>query len=225
MNDENEHVRRLTSEGSRPLLPWGQKLQRFVDNPELTWPILEKLKSDPSQYVRKSVANHINDISKNHPEWVIKKLLEWKKSSNHTPEIDWIIKHASRTLIKKGYTKAFSLHGVSPTKIKLVSQKIGKSKINLGETLEVEIELLNQSNKKSLIIIDHEVHFLKSNGKHGVKVFKGKKVKIIPGLKTKFKLSIPMKKVTTRKYYPGVQFWNIKINGSSEKPLPFTLLT
>ncbi|RPJ69310.1 MAG: DNA alkylation repair protein, partial [Alphaproteobacteria bacterium] len=88
--DENEHVRRWASEGSRPLLPWGEKLHSFVENPLAAWDILEKLKNDPSMYVRKSVANHINDHSKNHPELVIEKLLCWHHDKNKTAEITWV---------------------------------------------------------------------------------------------------------------------------------------
>ncbi|MGE3758021.1 MAG: DNA alkylation repair protein, partial [Pseudobdellovibrionaceae bacterium] len=99
--DANEHVRRLASEGSRPLLPWGQKLYAIVEDPEKTWPILEKLKNDSSLYVRKSVANHLNDHSKNHGDWVIEKLNSWKSSKKIESEIDWIIRHATRTLVKK----------------------------------------------------------------------------------------------------------------------------
>ena len=222
-SDESEHVRRLVSEGSRPLLPWGQKLHSFVENPELTWSLLEKLKNDPSEYVRKSVANHINDHSKNHPDYVIDKLLKWHFSKSITPELTWVIKHASRSLIKKGYKKAFILHGVEDSKIKVIDQKIINKKIKLGESLNVLVSLKNLSKKSAAIILDHEIHFLKSNNKHSVKVFKGRKISLNSGEIIHVKMSIPIKFVTTRVYYPGEQFWNIKINGIGQIPQSFSL--
>lgn len=224
MNDENEHVRRWVSEGSRPLLPWGMKLHEFVIDPDLTWVFLEKLKNDPSEYVRKSVANHINDHSKNHPDYVVQKLLDWHHSKSKTDEMTWVIKHASRSLIKKGHKKAFLLHGVKASKIKVSSESILTKKIKVGESLKISVSLVNESNQKAEIILDHEIHLLRANGKHNVKVFKGKKLSLEAKEKKKIELSIPFKEVTTRAYYPGKHFWNVKINGVSEKKIPFQLL-
>lgn len=221
--DKNEHVRRLVSEGSRPLLPWGQKLHSFVDDPELTWPLLEHLKNDPSEYVRKSVANHINDHSKNHPDYVLQKLLQWHHLKEKNSELTWLIKHASRSLIKKGHKKAFLLHGVEDLKIEVIQQKVLNKKIKLGESLKVVVVLKNLTKKASLIILDHELHFLKSNNKHSLKVFKGKKIQLNAKEEINVEMSIPLKNVTTRVYYGGEQYWNIKINGVSEKRETFHL--
>ncbi len=227
--DENEHVRRLVSEGSRPLLPWGQKLIMFAENPKLTWNILEKLKLDESDYVRKSVANHINDHSKNHPDFVIDKLVNWSKGLNknknkiQSENIQWIIKHASRTLIKKGHPKAFVLHGVNQSVIKLLKSEIKNSKIFLGQSLKVVISIKNASKKSALVIIDHDMHLLKLNKSHSIKVFKGKKVSLNPQEIKEIEFAIPLKKVTTRVYYEGIQYWNCKINGVGQKPHSFTL--
>lgn len=222
-SDKNEHVRRLVSEGSRPLLPWGQKLPGFVKDPLATWELLEILKNDQSEYVRKSVANHINDHSKNHPDLVVKKLLEWRKSSDFDKDLDWVIRHASRTLIKKGHPKAFVLHGVESGKVQVISQKIVTKKVELGNSLQVEVEFKNQSLKKLKIILDHEVHLLRANQKYNIKCFKGKSLELDPGEQKKLSFNIPLKPVTTRTYYGGKHFWNIKINGISEEKLSFTL--
>lgn len=222
--DQNDHVRRWASEGSRPLLPWGSKLQCFVDNPEATWSLLETLKNDPSEYVRKSVANHVNDHSKNHPDLVIEKLLKWHHQEDKSPELSWVIKHSSRTLIKKGFKKAFLLHGVDDAKIKIVEEKILTKKIQLGEKLKVLVTLQNLSLKnEAMVILDHELHLKKASGKHLIKVFKGKKIKLGKGETATLEMSIPLKPVTTRVYYPGEQLWNVKINGVSGKPMAFKL--
>ncbi len=223
VNDKNEHVRRLVSEGSRPLLPWGQKLPGFVEDPDVTFHLLNKLKDDPELYVRKSVANHLNDHSKNHPDFVVKKLVEWKKNSSENADLHWVIKHASRTLIKKGHAKAFALHGVDARHVEVISQKLLTKKIKLGEKLMVDITVSNNSAKAQRIILDHEVHLLKANATHTVKCFKGKVCILNAFEKTSFQLSIPLKAVTTRKYYTGKHFWNCKLNGVSSAKLAFTL--
>lgn len=223
VKDDNVHVRRLVSEGSRPLLPWGQKLPAFVKDPELTWELLEILKHDEEEYVRKSVANHLNDHSKNHPDFIVKKLLSWQKENSEDKNIDWIIRHASRTLIKKGHKEAFRLHGVESGKVKVLSQKILTKKVELGKVLKVEVEFQNLGSKKLKVILDHEVHLLKANKKHNIKCFKGKSVELSSKEIKKVEFNIPLKPVTTRTYYSGQHFWNIKVNGISEDKLSFTL--
>lgn len=225
VNDKNEHVRRLVSEGSRPLLPWGQKLPAFVKDPTITWDLLDQLKDDSSEYVRKSVANHVNDHSKNNADFVVKKLLEWKKSSPNDKDVDWVIRHASRTLIKKGHQKAFQLHGVESGEVSVISQKILTKKVDLGKILQVEVEFQNKGKKKLKIILDHEVHLLKANNTHNVKCFKGKSMELAPLEIKKVAFNIPLRPVTTRTYYSGKHYWNIKVNGKSEDKLSFTLNT
>ncbi|UUZ63330.1 DNA alkylation repair protein [Polaromonas sp. P1-6] len=103
--DESEHVRRLASEGCRPRLPWSFRLEALMAEPALAAPILENLKADPSLYVRKSVANHLNDVTKIHPDWVLERLESWPLDNPHTA---WIARHALRTLIKQGDRRAGS---------------------------------------------------------------------------------------------------------------------
>ena len=225
VSDKNEHVRRLVSEGSRPLLPWGQKLNSFVKDPLVTWELLESLLNDPSEYVRKSVANHVNDHSKNHPDLVVKKLLEWKKSHPDNAKVDWVIRHATRTLIKKGHQKAFALHGVDSGLVEVIKQRIITKKVDLGQVLKVEVEFQNKGKKKLKIILDHEVHLLKANSKHNIKCFKGKSMELMPSEVRVVEFNIPLRPVTTRTYYSGKHFWNIKVNGKSEEKLAFTLNT
>jgi 3-methyladenine DNA glycosylase AlkC len=225
VDDECEHVRRLVSEGSRPLLPWGQKLPSFVKDPKATWHLLEKLKFDGSEYVRKSVANHLNDHSKNHADFVTDKLLKWKKEGKKSKDLEWIIRHASRTLIKKGHAKAFLLHDVDTAHIEVTAQKILTKKVRLGEVLKVEVTIVNKSSKKQKFILDHEVHLLKANSKHNIKCFKGIKMELDGKSTKKVSLNIPLKAVTTRTYYSGKHFWNTKLNGISYEKLAFTLET
>lgn len=214
--DENEHVRRLVSEGSRPFLPWGQKLPQFAKEPNLTWPLLEKLKNDSSKYVQKSVANHMNDISKNHANWLTKKLKNWPN--------DWVVKHALRTLIKQGHPSALSLIGVSRSRPKIKQIKLVTNKIKLGQKLKLELKIHNPLKKKIKVIVDIEIHFLKKNGQLSPKVFKGKIFELIAGEQKFIQLVLPLKKVTTRKYYAGQQAVQLMINGQREKKILFSLV-
>ncbi len=133
--DKNYHVRRWVSEGSRPRLPWGEKLTAFVKDPTLTLPLLEKLKYDPELYVRKSVANHLNDITKDHPKLITVLLKKWKteaksESTDKIDRINWIIRHALRVLIKKGNADALALMGVKThAKIKVQNLKLNKKNL------------------------------------------------------------------------------------------------
>lgn len=219
----NEHVRRLVSEGLRPLLPWGQRLPRFVENPEITWPLLEQLKNDSSEYVRKSVANHINDHSKNHPDLVVKKLLTWKKIFPDNIQITKLIKHASRSLIKNNHADAFILHDIVQKNIEVRFLKFKNKKINLGDTLELTTKIYNPHRIELKLIIDNDLHLLKSNGTYNVKCFKGKTL-LIPAKSTiQTTLKIKLIAVTTRKYYTGKQFLTLKVNGRSYNKQAFYL--
>ena len=220
--DENHHVRRLASEGSRPLLPWGQRLPEFIKNPGKTWPILEALKNDPSKYVQKSVANHINDHSKNHADWVVKNLKPWKKLGSET--VEWIIRHGTRTLIKQGHSGVLSLHDIETVEFGDVRTKILTPKVKVGEALEIEFTLTNPLGRELKVVADCQVQFLKADGHHSPKVFKGKIFTLHAFEKRKVNLAFPIRHVTTRRYYSGRHGCALIINGSLQKMKWFELI-
>jgi 3-methyladenine DNA glycosylase AlkC len=213
--DENEHVRRWTSEGTRPILPWGQKLPRFLEDPSLTWPILEGLKDDSSKYVQKSVANHMNDFSKKHGDWLVKELKGWPNP--------WVARHAVRTLVKKGHPGALKIVGGDTIRPEIKKLDLKTKKLKLGQALHGEITFKNTTKKSLNVIVDVEVDFLKANGKHSVKVFKGKKISIASGQSASLELKTPIKKVTTRSYHYGEQYWSLLVNGGRTKKIKFLL--
>lgn len=215
VKDENVHVRRWISEGTRPLLPWGGKIQSFIKKPE-TLHLLEALKYDPELYVRKSVANHLNDISKHHPELVVATLKEWVKQSPelHLENIHWIKKHALRTLIKKGHKNALGLMGANHKCDVLVnSLKLNKKSYKLGDVLEFEFNLESTSKKSQRLIVDYLVGFVKSNGTVVFKVFKLKCFELGPGEKIQIKKRHSLKKITTMTFYSGQHQLGIQVNG------------
>lgn len=214
--DKNHHVRRWVSEGSRPLLPWGQKLPIFILDPTHTILLLEKLKFDEELYVRKSVANHLNDISKNHPQVVIEVLRLWQKDAkgDDVQKLQWITRHALRTLIKKGHPGALKLMGVGgKAAVKITDFVANKKKYKLNEHLNFSFKVTSTSKSSQKLIIDYAIDFMKANGKKGKKVFKLKTIELEAKETIELKKKHSLKPITTMKYYPGLHHVYLQING------------
>lgn len=214
---ENVHLRRLASEGTRPLLPWGERLTEFYAHPQWGLEILEKLRFDPEEYVRKSVANHLNDFSKRHPDLVIEVLARWKKESPeaHRKHTDWIARHASRTLLKQGHVGAMKLQGLAASNVKLRSLKLAKTNLQMGETLEARFALESREKAARKLMIDYAVHHQKANGKTQPKVFKHTVRTLEAGETLELRLRHPIRPITTRRYYSGEHAIEILVNGQS----------
>ncbi len=111
VSDPDPHVRRLCSEGTRPRLPWAARIPAFISNPEPVLPILDALKNDENLYVRRSVANHLGDIAKDHPEMVFGICERWLKGASS--EVKWLIRHALRHPAKKEDKTALQLRAAA----------------------------------------------------------------------------------------------------------------
>lgn len=204
----NEHLRRLASEGCRPRLPWAVALPRFKQNPSKVLEIIELLKNDKSLYVRKSVANNLNDISKDNPELVIEFV---KANLGSSKELDWICKHASRTLLKKGDKQILDLFDFSKSNhINLIDFCYDKS-VNVDESLAFSFEI-NSDEIIGNIRLEYVIYYLKSNNIHNKKVFMISQNEIKSSSK-KFTKKQSFKNMTTRKHYLGKHFIAILING------------
>ena len=210
-HDNNEHVRRLASEGCRPRLPWSFQLSAMKQDPSLAWPILTQLNQDDSLYVRKSVANHLNDISKDHPEWLLEQLKNWDRSNLQT---QWIIRHGLRTLIKQGHPEALNLIGVSTqVDINVSAFSVTPTHIELGQSISIELTCqLNQTTDADLVI-DYAMIYPKANGKMSRKVFKWKRISLIPNQSIQFSKQQLIKDFSTRKHYAGLYQIELLING------------
>ena len=218
---KNHHVRRLASEGIRPRLPWAMALPEFKKDPTPILPILEILKNDESEYVRKSVANCLNDISKDHPDVVLQIVNTWKGSNKET---DWIVKHASRGLLKQGNVHALQSFGLNDqVNARVAKLEMSKNKLKIGDefNFETTIELLDKTAHN--IRVEYNIYFVKSNGKHSPKIFQVGTYKVNPKqfltLKRKHKFS----DLTTRKHYPGEHILAIVVNGKELAKQTFTL--
>jgi 3-methyladenine DNA glycosylase AlkC len=223
---KNHHVRRFVSEGTRPILPWGGNIPAFIKDPLLTMNLLDSLKYDDELYVRKSVANHLNDHAKNHPKLVTDTLKKWEQNCppEHLDKILWIKRHALRILIKKGNVDALKLMGVTgAAKIKLNSFKITKKVYKRGEQLTMNFEVKSSGIKKQKLIIDYAIDFLKSNGKYGRKIYKLKSLDLGPTEVLKIQKNHSLKPITTMKYYSGKHFLILQVNGQEIKKVPWEL--
>ncbi len=209
--DEDEHVRRLASEGCRPRLPWSFHLPALSADPELVLPILENLKTDPSLYVRKSVANHLNDITKAHPAWVLTVLRRWPRED---PRTAWIARHALRTLIKAGHDEALALIGATgQAEVAIESLQLHPARLQLGETFQLAVKIRSTSQAGQRLVVDYAVHYVKKSGASSQKVFKWKEVSLAPGESITLTRRQTIKDFTTRAHYPGRHDVTLLING------------
>lgn len=211
--EENFHLRRLASEGSRPRLPWGLRLQSFVEDPTPILPILEQLKDDPEEYVRRSVANNLNDISKDHPDLVAQIAGDWLKDAS--TQRTKLVKHACRGLVKDAHPKTLQVLGYGRPRLHIDRFDLAETEIAMGGTLAFEAEITSLSDAPQPLMIDYVVHHRKANGSTSPKVFKLKIAEIAPGKTLTLKKSHAIKPITTRVYYAGTHFVELQINGES----------
>lgn len=223
--DDDHHVRRLVSEGTRPRLPWGIQLKPFVNDPTPTKIYLDTLKDDTSLYVRRSVANHLNDIAKDHPDVVINMCQHWLSQCNNKPtdDLQWLIKQATRTLVKKGIPEVFPLLGYT-NKPKIKAEVLTCTpEITLGDALSFTLEIKSTTAKNQRFVIDYAIHFVKANGATNAKVFKLKNVDLAAKQTLVIDKSHAIRPISTRKYYPGKHVLEILVNGESKASQSFIL--
>ena len=204
----NEHLRRLASEGCRPRLPWAMALPSFKKDPSKVLEIIEILKNDKSEYVRKSVANNLNDISKDNPRVVIKFVEE---NLGFSKEHDWICKHGSRTLLKKGDEEILKLFSFDKLAHINLTNFIHDEVVNINESLTFSFELVSDEPLGN-IRVEYAIDYLKSNNTHNKKVFMISQNDIKSKSK-KFTKKQSFKEMTTRKHYLGKHYISIIING------------
>lgn len=209
--DKNYHVRRLASEGSRPRLPWSFKLDEVIRHPQVTVPILENLKEDAELYVRKSVANHLNDFSKDSPEHVLKLVNGWDKTNAHTA---WIIKRGCRSLIKKGDKNSLAVFNYTDKiGVRIEHFKLNAATLRLNESLGFEFDLVSTKSVNQNIIIHYCIHYVKKSGGLFPKIFSLKETILKPGEHIMIMKKQRFQDFTTRKHFSGDHAIDIIING------------
>lgn len=208
--DKNPKVRRFASEGCRPRLPWAMALPVFKKDPSLILPVLEKLKSDVDESVRNSVANNLNDISKDHPDLAFEICRKWAGKSRRT---DWIVKHACRTMLKAGDSRAMALFGFGdPGQIRVNKLAIDRDKIKIGDSVRFEFVLAVGTTKACKVRLEYAVYFAKAKGNVSRKVFKISENEYKPG-----EYNVTRKHsfadMSTRRHHPGEHRLAVVVNG------------
>ena len=218
--DKNYHVRRLASEGIRPFLPWAMRAELPVKD---IVAVLDKLHDDPTRYVTRSVANTLNDISRIDAVAVIRTLKRWqKKKRQKQRELDWMIRHALRTLLKQDNAAALDLLGY-PVRPKFrVTDQSATDAVKVGEAFVWRCTLTSLVDQKLKITL--RMHFLKANGSHSTKVFAVKDSDFVSGEKIEIVKRQPFKPITTRVLYPGTHYAELLVNGVARKKLAFELV-
>lgn len=217
----NEHVRRFASEGCRPRLPWGMAIEFLKKDPTSILPILHQLKEDKSEYVRRSVANNLNDISKDHPRLVLETAAKWMGTSSQT---NHLLKHACRGLLKSGNSTALGLFGTSSNVPCRVTKLICTAqKISIGDAIEFSFEITLTAKEPARLRIEYKLHFVKANGQLQPKVFKIGEQMVAANEKVFFRKKHSFKNLTTRKHYPGTHQIAIIVNGISRESVSFVL--
>lgn len=210
--DGNAHVRRLVSEGTRPRLPWAPRLPAFQANPQLALPLLGALKDDPSSYVRRSVANHLGDIAKDHSDLAVGTARTWLQGAAAPREA--LVRHGLRFLIKRGDAAALDALGVGhAVALDVRAARVVPARARIGDKVRIEAELHNPTPQAQRVLADLKVHYVKAHGGAAPKVFKLQTLDIPPGATVAVGKTLSLQQMTTRTHYPGAHQVELVLNG------------
>ncbi|MGI9364955.1 MAG: DNA alkylation repair protein [Rhizobiaceae bacterium] len=208
---DNFHIRRLASEGSRPRLPWGLQIAQFVNDPNPLLPLLEGLKSDEEEYVRRSVANNINDIAKDHPDTVAALAKRWMEGADKNTTR--LVKHACRILVKKGHAPTLAALGYGKPQIRVDHFAITTPEVKLGGHLAFEMEMTSTADELQPLIIDFAIQYQRANGELSPKVYKWKIIELQANESLTISKKQTVRQITTRVFHAGTHGLEIQING------------
>ncbi len=222
-DDPDDNVRRLVSEGTRPRLPWAARLERFQRDPRPVLGLLELLKDDPSDYVRRSVGNNLNDIAKDHPRLVVETCTRWWVDGDANRRA--LIRRALRTLVKRGDPAALAVLGFeADTPLRLADSTIEPDQPRIGDRLTIRAEVVNPTDTEHAAIVDFAIDFAKAAGKSGTKVFKGREIVVAPHGSASVAKTVSLAQQSTRTHYEGRHMVTALINGSAHPIGAFELL-
>lgn len=207
----HHYVRRLASEGMRTKLPWAIKVLYLNQNPKEIFWILEKLANDESEWVRKSVSNSLNDLSKDFPTDTIAFTKKWL---NHSKEVNSLLKHGNRTLLKAGNMEVMNLFGfANDINFTLHKFEVKEQQVAIGGELNFDFALELDAEQETTLRLEYRLYFLRANATHYAKTFKIKEQSITQKTKVEIQKTHNFKVITTRKYYPGEHFVSLIVNG------------
>lgn len=210
--DENAHVRRLVSEGTRLRLPWTSRVAWLEANPRRVLELLEILKDDPTTLVRRSVANNLNDLGKDHPELTVDTCRSWLREPS--PERQALVRHALRSLVKKGHRGALAVLGAGARpRVQVRAPRLSAKAVRLGAEIRFSFSLESTASRAQALVVDYAVHFVKANGGARPKVFKLKRLTLEAKESASFEGKVSFAQMTTRKHYPGHHRIEVLVNG------------
>ena len=211
-SSEDEHRRRLASEGSRPRLPWASRLRSLIEDPSPALALLDRLVDDASAYVRKSVANHVNDISKDHPALAVETVSDWLAADPASERRRWIASHGLRSLVKAGAPDALRLLGYDPdADLKLGRFTVSPESVRSGEEVLIEFDLTAAG--RTPVMVDYRIHHAGAAGRRSPKVFKLKRAVLEPGVPVSFRREHAIREVSVRRIHPGPHLIEVQVNG------------
>ena len=217
-------VRRLASEGSRPFLPWGARIPRLQQVPAATIPILDALHRDEDEVVRRSVANHLNALSREHADLVVataRRWLDWRADADTSTGP--LVRHALRTLVKRGDPAALGLHGFDAGSFHVHRPVLDAAIVPFGGTVGFSATVRNDGDAPAKVAIDYVVHHRKANGSTTTKTFKHAVLELAPGEAVQVRRSHSFRPITTRRYHPGTHAIALQVNGVATDPVRFEL--
>lgn len=221
--DPSHHVRRLVSEGTRPRLPWGQRLRAFQQDPTPVLALLERLKDDTELYVRRSVANNLNDIGKDHPAVLVDTARRWLPGAS--PERRWLVEHALRFAVKRGDAGALDVLGFGArAQVAVAHARVAPALARVGGAVSVAFELHNTQAHSQDVLVDFCIHYVKASGQTAPKVFKLKTATLAPGQAVAFAKRVSLAQMTTRVHHPGTHRVEVLVNGVAQPLGSFELL-
>lgn len=215
------HQRRLVSEGTRPRLPWGERLRDLQADPSPSIALLDRLVDDPSEYVRRSVANHLNDIAKDHPALAVATAERWR--DDDTPHRVRLIRHGMRTLVKGGDPGALAVTGVRADADVHVDAFDASTNVTLGEALTLHARITSREPAPIDVVVDFVIHHVRANGQTSPKVFKWRRRTLAPGETLTLDKGHGIRRITTRRYYPGTHRVDLQVNGAVRASRTFEL--
>lgn len=223
-HDPNPHVRRLVSEGTRPRLPWAPRLRLFQREPAPVIALLDLLKDDATLMVRRSVANNLNDVAKDHPDLVVEVASRWLQDA--PPEREWVVRHGLRTLVKRGDAGALAVlgFGTDGRTAEVADVRIVPGEPRIGERVRITFAVINSGDRDTDVLVDLRVHFVRATGATSPKVFKVGTARLVPGETTRMSKSISLAQHTTRTHYPGRHAVEALVNGTTVPLGAFTLV-
>lgn len=210
--DDNAHVRRAASEGTRPRLPWAPRLPAFQKDPGLALPLLDTLKDDASSYVRRSVANHLGDIAKDHPGVATATARRWLSGAN--TERAALVRHGLRFLVKQGHAEALEALGVGhAVTLEVRDVRITPARAPIGGKLRIDVDLFNPTQQAQRVLADLQVCYVKASGGSAPKVFKLATLDMAPGAGVTLGKTLSLAQMTTRTHHPGRHAVALLLNG------------